>query len=95
LARDFFDALVALGSLRRDDAGHYSNSEESELFLNPPRPGYIGGLIEMFNARLYGFWGSLTEAWRKGEPQNEAKRGGDLFAALSADPGRLEGFFVP
>jgi hypothetical protein len=46
----------------------------------------------MFNARLYGFWGSLTEALRTGEPQNEAKHGGDLFGALYSDPAQLEGF---
>jgi hypothetical protein len=91
-ARDFFDALVALGLLRRDETGRYSNSEEAELFLNPAKPGYMGGLIDMLNARLYGFWGSLTEALRTGEPQNEAKHGGDLFAALYADPDRLESF---
>lgn len=43
----------------------------------------------MFNARLYGFWGSLTEALRTGEPQNEAKQGGDLFANLYTEPARL------
>jgi hypothetical protein len=91
-ARDFFDALVALGLLKRDDAGRYNNGEEADHFLDPTRPGYIGGIIEMFNARLYGFWGSLTEALRTGEPQNEAKHGGDLFAALYADPAQLEGF---
>ena len=91
-ARDFFDTLVALQLLRRDDAGRYSNSEEAELFLNPARPGYMGGLIEMLNARLYGFWGSLTEALRTGEPQNEAKQGGDIFDALYKDPAALEGF---
>jgi methyltransferase family protein len=91
-ARDFFDALVALGLLQRDDAGLYSNADESELFLNPARPGYIGGIIEMLNARLYGFWGSLAEALRTGEPQSEAKLGGDLFGALYTDPARLEGF---
>jgi hypothetical protein len=91
-ARDFFDALVALGMLQRDGAGLYSNSEEAELFLNPTKPGYMGGLIEMLNARLYGFWGSLTEALRTGEPQNEAKHGGDLFGALYTDPERLESF---
>ena len=91
-ARDFFDALVAIGLLQRDEAGRYSNSEEAELFLNPAKPGYMGGLIEMLNARLYGFWGSLTEALRTGEPQNEAKQGGDLFAALYADTDRLEDF---
>ncbi len=46
----------------------------------------------MFNARLYGFWGALTEGLRTGEPQNEAKSGGDLFANLYAEPARLEGF---
>jgi hypothetical protein len=91
-AHDFFDTLVALGLLQRNDAGQYSNAAEADLFLNPARPGYIGGIIEMFNARLYSFWGSLTEALRTGEPQNEAKHGGDLFANLSTDPARLEGF---
>ena len=33
-----------------------------------------------------------TEALRTGEPQNEAKHGGDLFANLYTDPARLEGF---
>jgi precorrin-6B methylase 2 len=49
----------------------------------------------MANARLYGFWGSLTEALRTGEPQNEAKGGGeDMFATLYADPERLKGFLA-
>ena len=91
-ARDFFDALVAMKLLQRDNTGRYSNSEEADLFLNPARPEYMGGLIEMLNARLYGFWGSLTEALRTGAPQNEAKQGGDMFASLYTDPDRLEGF---
>jgi hypothetical protein len=91
-ACDFFDALVAQGLLRRDHAGNYSNSPEAARFLDPAQPDYIGGVIEMFNARLYGFWGSLTEGLRSGEPQNEAKRGGDLFESLYTDPARLEGF---
>jgi hypothetical protein len=91
-ARDFFDALVALHLLERDETGRYRNSEEAELFLNPAKPSYMGGLIEMLNTRLYGFWGSLTEALRTGEPQNEAKQGGDIFDALYKDPAALEGF---
>lgn len=91
-ARDFFDALVALGLLQRDQAGLYSNSPEAVKFLDPAGIGYIGGIIEMFNARLYGFWGTLTEGLRTGEPQNEAKSGGDLFANLYTSPARLEGF---
>ena len=91
-ARDFFDALVAQGLLQRDNDGLYTNSPEAARFLDRAKPSYIGGIIEMFNARLYGFWGSLTEALRTGEPQNEAKNGGDMFGNLYTDPVRLEGF---
>src|SRR5215831_13522453 len=59
-ARDFFDALVAQGLLQRDNAGLYTNSPEAARFLDRAKPSYIGSIIEMFNARLYGFWGSLT-----------------------------------
>jgi hypothetical protein len=46
----------------------------------------------MCNARLYGFWNHLTEALHTGEPQNEAKTGGNLFEALYVDPKRLRQF---
>jgi precorrin-6B methylase 2 len=90
-ARDFFDALVALGMLERRD-GQYGNTPETDQFLDRAKPSYVGGILEMANARLYPFWGSLTEGLRSGEPQNEAKTGGDLFAALYADPARLRQF---
>src|SRR3954462_4131944 len=84
-ARDFFDALVALGMLERKD-GRYSNTPATDLFLDRAKPSYVGGLLEMANARLFGFWNSLTEGLRTGEPQNEGKVGEDFFAALYADP---------
>ncbi len=91
-ARDFLDALVSLGMLERD-GDRYSNTPETDLFLDRAKPSYIGGILEMNNARLYRFWGSLTEALRTGQPQNEAKGGEeDFFTALYADPGRLRGF---
>ena len=90
-ARDFFDALVALGMLRRTGT-RYANTVETALFLDRAKPSYIGGMLEMSNARLYRFWGSLTEALRTGKPQNEAKTGEDFFGTLYADPQRLEGF---
>jgi precorrin-6B methylase 2 len=90
-ARDFFDALVALRFLERAD-GLYFNTREANHFLDRNKPTYVGGILEMCNARLFGFWGSLTEALRTGEPQNEAKSGGDLFANLYRSPERLEGF---
>jgi precorrin-6B methylase 2 len=90
---DFLDALVALGMLDRGPDG-YCNSPAADLYLDRAKPSYIGGILEMANARLYGFWGSLTEALRTGEPQNEATKGdgGDMFAALYEDPQRLRGF---
>jgi hypothetical protein len=92
-ARDFFDALVALEMLERDDDGRYSNTPATDLFLDPAKPPYVGGLLEMANARLYPFWGSLTQGLRTGKPQNEAKAGGDdFFAALYADEERLAQF---
>ncbi len=90
-AGDFFDALVALGLLARDD-GQYSNAPETDLYLDRAKPSYAGGLLEMFSRRLYGFWNALPEALRTGQPQNEAKAGGDFFAALYADPAALAGF---
>jgi hypothetical protein len=78
--------------LDRDEDGRYRNTPASDLFLDRRKPGYVGGMLEMANARLYPYWGSLTEGLRTGEPQNEAKRGGDLFGELYADPARLKGF---
>lgn len=90
-ARDFLDALVALKLLERDD-GIYRNSPDTDLFLDRAKPSYIGGILEMANARLYGFWGFLTEALRTGEMQNESKHKTDFFAAIYAEPERLRGF---
>jgi len=89
---DFLDSLVALRTLERDDAGLYTNTPDSDAFLDRSKPAYIGGMLEMAGARLYPFWGSLTEALRTGRPQNEAKSGGNFFEALYADPVRLENF---
>ncbi len=92
-ARDFFDALVALGPLQRR-AGKYCNAPDADAFLDRAKPGYIGGMLEMAAVRLYPFWGSLTEALRTGAPQNEIKTGDDFFGALYGDPERLRGFLA-
>ncbi|MDP9237528.1 MAG: acetylserotonin O-methyltransferase [Chloroflexota bacterium] len=90
-ACDFFDALVALGMLNRDQ-GAYSNTPETDVFLDKAKPSYLGGILEMHNDRLYGFWSSLTEGLRTGKPQNEAKTGGSFFEVLYQDEARLRGF---
>jgi hypothetical protein len=93
---DFPDALVALKLLDRDGEGRaavYRNTDAGAAFLDKASPAYIGGMLEMSNARLYGFWGDLTVALQTGEPQNELKHTGTaLFQELYSDPGRLEQF---
>ena len=94
-ARDFLDALVALGLLHRSQE-HYCNTPDTDLFLDRNKTSYIGGILEMANARLFGFWNHLTEALRTGQPQNEAKSdvGASPFTAVYADPARLKGFLA-
>ena len=53
---DFPDARVALGLLARDGDGpgaFYANTPDGALFLDRKSPAYIGGIMEMANARLY------------------------------------------
>lgn len=91
-ARDFLDALVALGFLEREN-DQYRNTAATDIFLDKHKPSYIGGMIEMANQRLYGHWGHLTTALRTGKHQNEAAHGEpDIFGALYSDPGRLKTF---
>jgi hypothetical protein len=90
-ARDFFDALVALKFLERE-RGQYSNTPETDFYLDRKKPTYAGGLLEMANVRLYGGWGSLSESLRSGQPQNEGRSGGDVWGALYRTPESLERF---
>src|SRR5687768_4918398 len=91
-AADFFDTLVSLRLLDRDDHGRYHNAPETDRFLDKAKPDYLGGMLEMANARLYPFWGRLTEGLRTGKPQNEAAGDEDFFQKLYSHPQRLAGF---
>lgn len=95
---DFPDTLLALGFLEREDDGvaaTYRNTAETAAFLDRRSPAYVGGILEMANARLYPFWGDLTEALKTGRPQNEIKHSGEpMFAKLYEDPARLEQFMA-
>ena len=56
---------MALKFLQREGDGpeaRYVNTPESAFFLDRKSPSYIGGILEMANARLYRFWADLTEA---------------------------------
>ena len=68
-ANDFFDALVALDFLDRDDNGLYANTLESSAYLDANSTEYIGDLIEYLNRRAYPTWNFLAQALREGAPQ--------------------------
>lgn len=92
-ARDFLDALVALGFLERDGA-QYKNAPGANTFLNRKNPALdVTGLLEVADALWYDSWRSLTTALRTGQPQNRATVGeGDPFEILYSDPVRVEKF---
>ena len=95
---DFLDTLVALRFLERDGDGtdgRYRNTADTAVFLDTSSPACIGGILEMSNARLYRFWGDLTEALQTGQPQNEVTHTGTgMFEELYSDPARLEQFMA-
>jgi hypothetical protein len=90
-ARDFFDALVALGLLDRDANGHYANVPAANLYLVPDSSSYIGGLLDHMRVHEYAVWNLLTRALLTGEPQSAGGLTG-LYPALYADQTALETF---
>jgi hypothetical protein len=90
-ARDFFDALVALGLLERDDAGRYSNTPEVHHYLDARKPSYIGGDLAHLNERMYQSWSGLTAALKTGKPQNGLAKS-DYFPTLYANPPAVKAF---
>src|SRR4029434_1938525 len=73
--------------------GRYFNTPASAHFLDRRSSRYIGGILEMLNARLFKFWHDLPEALRTGRAQSETKHGGkNIFEELYADPAKLEQF---
>jgi len=88
-ARDFFDALVALDLLDRDERGRYACTPETALYLARGKPRYLGGDLE-FHAQLYAKWNFLTRALKTGKPQIGPTKGS--YQAVYADPGALDIF---
>ncbi|HEY4330857.1 MAG TPA: methyltransferase dimerization domain-containing protein, partial [Phycisphaerae bacterium] len=86
---DFFDALVAMKFLEREGNGagsHYLNTRAGAMYLDESSPRYVGGILEMLNARLFKFWQDLPTALRTGEPQNEVKHSQKpMFEELYSD----------
>lgn len=96
--RKFLDSLVSLDMLnceRPGDTTLYFNTPATEAFLLKSNfESYIGGLMEMFSSRLYGFWFDLADGLKTGKAQNEAKNSTWSFDSLYEDQDRLEQFMM-
>lgn len=95
-ASDFLDTLYALKLLVREGIGEtaiYSNTVDTDFFLDKQKPGYIGGILEMANNRLFRFWANLDDAMKTGKLQNEAaNQGENLFEAIYKSPEKTREF---
>jgi O-methyltransferase. len=94
---DWLDVLVSLGFLNREkllEEAVYTNSEETDFFLDTKKPSYMGGILQMANNRLYHHWASLEEGLLTGKPQNESKDASNMrfFEELYKSPGKLQEF---
>jgi O-methyltransferase domain/Dimerisation domain len=94
---DWLDVLVSLGFLKREgllENAVYSNSPDTDMFLDETKPSYIGGILKMGNSRLYKFWGNLEDGLITGKPQNESKDGSNMhfFEELYQSQEKLEEF---
>jgi hypothetical protein len=90
-ARDFFDALVALDLLERDEDGCYANAPEASCYLNRGEASYLGGMFDQFNTREYQMWSKLSDALRTGEPQI-GSTSAEHFATIYQDAVRFRTF---
>jgi len=95
-AMDFLDLLVSVDLLERKGDGEgalYGNTPATAAFLDRNKPGYIGGILELWDNRNYRFWADIADAFKTGKAQNETREGGTpFFETLYADPARLEAF---
>lgn len=89
---DFFDALVALELLERDDSA-YRNTEETDLYLDSGKATYMGGMMEFHGKAAFGRWASLTDALRTGENPTHGSTE-EFFSQSYADPQDLTAFLT-
>lgn len=90
-ARDFFDALVALGLLERDANGRYRNTPETGTYLDRRKSTFVGGMFAQFGRREYRMWETLADALRTGKPQTGIDRD-EHFTTLYSDRDRFRTF---
>ena len=92
-ARDYFDFLVTLQFLDRQD-GKYFNAPDTNLFLDRNKPSYVGGFLEFMNTQIYPSWTLLADGLHTGEVQNQAKEQGsnDVFSSIYSSSDAVRNF---
>lgn len=92
-AADFFDALVALDLLERED-GVYRNGPAAERYLDSDGETYVGDFLAFAGTGIYGSWAGLDDALRTGEPQTGAPNPGQgsAYDLVHEDDERLGAF---
>jgi 2-polyprenyl-3-methyl-5-hydroxy-6-metoxy-1,4-benzoquinol methylase len=86
--RMLLDALVGLDVLSKDDAGHYSLTEESAAFLVTGKPTYHGAFFLLTKEPMLSPWGKLDEAVKTGRPAqyiNREQEGTSFFLRFVED----------
>jgi hypothetical protein len=66
---DFLAALVTLGLIERRE-GHYRNTAEARLYLDPASPSYLGGWLAMARAAM-GAMTTLSTQLRAGDTDRQ------------------------
>jgi hypothetical protein len=89
---DFFDALVALGLLDRDDSA-YRNTAETDSYLDSGKVTYMGGMMEFHSKVCFRRWASLTDALRTGENPVDGSTD-EFYSETYADPHELTSFLT-
>ena len=93
-AHDFLDALVALGMLEQG-GGAYANTPATDLYLDRAKPTYIGGMLEMVNARLFRFWADLTEGLKPASRRTRPSTAATSSTPCTATPSVSSNSFPP
>src|SRR5680860_41879 len=75
-AYDFLDCLTGLGFLNRKgllETSSYSNTIDTDIFLDKAKPSYIGGILEMQNEQGWNVWAKLDKGLKTGLIQHDVK----------------------
>lgn len=93
---DFLDSLAGLGFLKRDgllETARYSNTLDTDVFLDKAKPSYIGGILELQNTQGWNVWEKLDKGLKTGLHQHEIKEGDNsVFDLFYRDPEQFKNF---